>query len=70
MEKELFMRKYLDSLSAWQEEADKMWESRLLPFGEDTIQVNFREQVEELLEEMVYNGVLDPRTGWLGQQGQ
>lgn len=62
------MSKHLDALSVWHEEADKMRESRLLPLGEETIQVNFSEQVVELLEEMVDSGILDPRSGWLAQQ--
>lgn len=65
-EEDPFMSKHLDALSAWHEEADKMRDSRILPDGED-MQVNFSEQVVELLEEMVESGVLDPRTGWLSQ---
>ncbi|XP_050714691.1 uncharacterized protein LOC126997565 [Eriocheir sinensis] len=65
-EEDPFMSKHLDALSAWHEEADIMRDSRILPDGED-MQVNFSEQVVELLEDLVDSGVLDPRTGWLGK---
>ncbi|XP_045111198.1 uncharacterized protein LOC123504602 [Portunus trituberculatus] len=63
-----FVRQHLDALSFWHEESEKMAQARLTPSSEtNDIQEKLREQVVELLEELVETGVMDARTGWLAE---
>ncbi|XP_063873425.1 uncharacterized protein LOC135107469 [Scylla paramamosain] len=63
-----FVRQHLNALSFWHEESEKMLQMRLTPDSEtNTIQEKLREEVVELLEEMVDTSVMDARTGWLSE---
>ena len=60
------MRQHLDALSFWHEESEKMSEARLLPFtNAPDSHENLREQVVDILDELMEAGTLDARTGWL-----
>lgn len=61
------MSKHLEALSFWHQESEMMRTSRILLPDENTTQVNFSEQVVEILEDLMDTGVLDARTGWLSE---
>ncbi|KAG7167692.1 uncharacterized protein LOC121868060 [Homarus americanus] len=61
-----FMDLHLESLSVWHTEAEALQQIRILPTdADDTLKVSFRDQVTEMLDEMVEENLLDVRHGWM-----
>ncbi|XP_063873439.1 uncharacterized protein LOC135107477 [Scylla paramamosain] len=59
-----FVRHHLEVLSFWHDEAEKMSQTKLSPSSpEQNVQGVLREQIVELMEQLMDEGAVDARTG-------
>ncbi|XP_071538839.1 uncharacterized protein [Panulirus ornatus] len=61
------MNVHLEALSHWHEEAEKMRQSRILPMAAHEVNIEslVREQVVDMMENLVQEELMDIRHGWM-----